>query len=280
MDLGGIFEKVVNNADKHIKQEPCDYLDDEGLLVCGHCHTRKQRKIELFGNTKTVSCLCKCGTEKREEEKEEIKRQDKEQRIKRLRKMGFPETDMSQCTFEFDDNQNPKVTAMAKKYVDNFKEIKENGSGLILFGNVGSGKTFISACIANELINQGYPCLVTNFSRLTNTISGMNKGRQEYIDGLNKFDLLVIDDLGAERETEYMGEIVHSIIDSRYRVNLPLIITTNLTMQDLTNPKDIRKQRIYSRLLEICVPIQIHGTDKRAQKRKDKYAFMKKILNV
>ena len=280
MDLGGIFERIEKNADKHIKAEPNDYLDDEGLLVCGDCHTRKQRKVELFGNTKTVSCLCKCGTEKREKEKEEIKRQDKEQRIKRLRKMGFPETDMSHCTFEFDDNQNPKITEMAKKYVDNFKEIKEKGSGLIMFGSVGSGKTFISSCIANELINRGYPCLVTNFSRLINTISGMNKGRQEYIDGLNKFDLLVIDDLGAERETEYMGEIIYSIIDSRYRVNLPIIITTNLTLNDLNNPKDIRKQRIYSRLLENCVPVFVQGNDKRMQKRKDNISFMKDILNI
>ena len=280
MDLGIIIEQINKNAAKHIKSENGDYLNDDGLLMCGKCNTPKQKKISLFGQIKTPYCLCRCETEKRDSENKELKQRDKLKHIQQLRQTAFPETDMSHCTFEFDDNQNPKITGIAKRYVDNFKDIKSKGSGLILFGNVGSGKTFISACIANALLDKGYPCLVTNFARLINTIRGMYQGKQAYIDSLNKFDLLVIDDLGAERETEYMGEVVHNIIDNRYRAKLPLIITTNLTLDNLKNPTDIRKQRIYSRLLEMCIPVLVPGKDRRLQNNKENIDYMKSILGI
>ena len=91
----------------------------------------------------------------------------------------------------------------------------------------------------------------------------MFEGKQEYIDELNRFSLLVIDDLASERDTEYMNEMVIDIIDARYRSGKPLIVTTNLTAQELNNPKDIRKKRVYSRLLEMCVPLEVKGTDRR-----------------
>lgn len=280
MDFNRIFEKIEDNAANNIQSDTGDYMGVDGLLMCGQCNTPKQCRVELFGRIRTPYCLCKCQQDKRDAEDAEIKRQERERRINKMRKMGFPDAEMQRCNFDLDDNQNPKITNTAKKYVENFKEIKKRGSGLLLFGNVGSGKTFTAACIANALIDRGDPCLVTNFARLTNTISGMYDGKQAYIDGLNKFDLLVIDDLGSERETEYMGEIVHNIIDSRYRANLPLIITTNLTLDDLQKPSDVRKQRIYSRLLEMCIPINVPGDDRRLKKGKNEYEYMKNLLDI
>ena len=280
MDFNRVFDKIEDKAANHVQTDPGDYINDDGLLICGQCNTPKQCRVELFGRIRTPYCLCKCQIDKRDAEDAEIKRQERERRINKMRKMGFPDAEMQRCNFDLDDNQNPKITNAAKKYVENFKDIKKRGSGLLLFGNVGSGKTFTAACVANALIDRGYPCLVTNFARLTNTISGMYDGKQAYIDGLNKFDLLVIDDLGSERETEYMGEIVHNIIDSRYRANLPLIITTNLSLTDLQNPSDVRKQRIYSRLLEMCIPINVPGDDRRLKKGKNEYEYMKNILDI
>ena len=122
--------------------------------------------------------------------------------------------------------------------------------------------------------------MVTNFARLVNTISGMYGGKQEYIDGLNQFDLLVIDDLASERDTEYMGEIVQNIIDARYRSGLPLIVTTNLTSEELKFPAEIRKQRIYSRLFEMCVPVEVTGTDRRRQKLINEYDEIGNLLGL
>ena len=143
-----------------------------------------------------------------------------------------------------------------------------------MYGTVGTGKTFAAACIANALIDKGYPCLVTNFTRLINTLSGMYDGKQDYIDGLNRFALLVIDDLATEADTEYRNEIVYNVIDSRYRAGLPMIITTNLTGEEMKKPADVRKQRICSRLFERCIPVEVKGADRRREQlRNDVKAY-------
>ncbi|MCM1008857.1 MAG: ATP-binding protein [Ruminococcus flavefaciens] len=279
MSFNRIFDDLERKTAENVNTSDSDYIMD-GLLHCGKCRTSKQVRIELFGKVRTPYCLCKCETEKRDAEIAELERQKGLQRIKELRKAGFSDTDMQNWTFENDDRTNPKVSEIAHKYVENFPKLKEKGKGLLFYGTVGAGKTFISACIANALIDKGHPCLVTNFARLTNTIGGMFDGKQDYIDSLNRFTLLVIDDLAAERDTEYMNEIVFNIIDSRYRSGLPLIITTNLTAQELNNPAQISKQRIYSRLLEMCIPVEIKGKDRRKTALRDGVEEYKSLLGL
>lgn len=279
MDLSNLFDAMAKRAEEQNPAESDDYTED-GLLYCGKCHTRKQCRIELFGQVRIVPCLCKCGVEKRDAEEAERKRRERMMEIRRMRDLGFADAEMQNWTFDRDDGMNEKISEAARKYVENFEEMKKRGQGLLLFGGVGTGKTFISACIANALIDKGYPCLVTNFARLVNTLSGMFEGKQNYIDNLNNFDLLVIDDLASERDTEYMGEIVQNIIDSRYRAGLPLIITTNLTSEELKNPAEIRKKRIYSRLFEMCFPIEVKGKDRRKQKLRQEFSEIGNLLGL
>lgn len=279
MSFDKIIDDIERKAAETIETRPDDYIKD-GLLHCGKCHTPKQTEVEFMGKVRKPYCLCKCEAEKRDREQAEFERQQKLQEIERLRGMGFPDGEMSKWTFDKDDGKNEKITTVAKNYVDNFKELNKKGKGLLFFGSVGTGKTFIAACIANALIDKGYPCLVTNFARLTNTISGMFEGKQAYIDSLDKYALLVIDDLASERDTEYMNEIVMNIIDARYRSGRPLIVTTNLTANELKDPKEIRKQRIYSRLMEMCVPIEVSGGDRRKDKLKSDYDEVKDILGL
>lgn len=279
MNLSGAFDQIAQNASKIIRAEEGDYIVD-GLLYCHKCNTPKQCRVELFGEIRTPMCLCKCEQEKRDEEEQERKRQEMLRHIKSLKKLGFPDVEMTRWTFDRDDRSNEKISTVARRYVENFDEMKARGKGLLLYGTVGTGKTFISACIANDLIDKGHPCLVTNFARLCNTISGMYEGKQQYIDGLDKFELLVIDDLASERDTEYMGEVVQNIIDARYRSGLPLIITTNLTSEELKHPAEMRKQRIYSRLFEMCIPVEVKGKDRRKEKLKDDYKELEDMLGL
>lgn len=279
MNLSGAFDKVEMTAAQSIRANDGDYVKD-GLLYCHKCNTPKQCEVEVFGQIRKPMCLCKCEQERLNAEKEAEKKHEAMERVKRLRKMGFPDSEMEKWTFERDDRSNEKISNIAKNYIDNFSEMKRKGKGLLLYGAVGTGKTFISACIANALIEKGHPCLVTNFARLTNTISGMYEGKQQYIDGLDKFDLIVIDDLASERDTEFMGEIVQNIIDARYRSGKPLIVTTNLTSDDLKHPTEIRKQRIYSRLFEMCVPVEVKGKDRRKEKLKQDYKSMEDLLGL
>lgn len=283
MTFENFIDGVAKKAAENNAIQEGDYYGADGLLYCGKCNTPKQCIVDDWrfkGVKKTVYCACKCKIEQREAERIERLKAEKILYIQRLRRLGFPDEDMQKWTFDKDDGTNEKISAVARNYVRQFTEMKKRGKGLLLFGNVGTGKTFISSCIANALIDSGHACLVTNFARLVNTIQGMFEGKQDYIDSLNKFDLLIIDDLASERDTEYMAEIVQNIIDSRYRAGLPLIITTNLTSDELKHPNEIRKQRIYSRLFEMCLPVEVTGADRRKQKLKDEYGTLGKLLGL
>lgn len=274
-----MLDTIEQNAAANIKANEGDYILD-GLLHCGKCHTPKQCRVTILGRERTPYCLCKCETERRDAEEAEFKRQEQLLKIAKYRKAAFPKSIMQDWTFAADDGCNPQITKVALNYVENFAEMLKMGKGLLLYGKVGVGKSYYAACIVNALIDRGYPCLMTDFPRLEKTISGMYDGKQEYIDGLNRFPLLVIDDLARERDTDYMSEIVQDVINNRYLAGLPTIITTNLTSEELKNPADVRKQRTYSRLFEMCVPVEVIGKDRRRQILKDDYADLKNLLGL
>lgn len=91
---------------------------------------------------------------------------------------------------------------------------------------------------------------------------------------LAKYSLLIIDDLGAERSTEYATENVFNVIDRRYRSGKPLIVTTNLQLAELLEEESVARKRIYDRILEMCVPIRVSGASKRTETAKKKVAFL------
>ena len=257
-----------------------DYIGEDNLYYCGKCHTRKQTAVEVFGNVRVVPCICKCKADAIKQEAEAQRQREFFEKVKRYRSAGFPESEMASWNFAADDGTNPKMTAAMQNYVHHFAEFRSKGKGLLLFGDVGTGKTFLAACVANALIDRGVPALVTNFARIANTLQGMFDGRQAYLDSLNHFPLLVLDDLSTERQTEYMLEIVYNVIDARYRAKLPLIVTTNLTREELMNPADIRYKRIFSRLFEMCTPIEVSGIDRRHAALKNDIAATKQLLGL
>ena len=93
-------------------------------------------------------------------------------------------------------------------------------------------------------------------------------------------DLLIIDDLGTERNTDYGLEKVYNVIDSRYLAGKPLILTTNLMLTDMKENTDTRYKRIYDRILERCVPVKIDGVSRREAMANDNMQTMKSILKI
>lgn len=279
MSVQNAVESLIERSKTAIPTNDCDYIGEDGLLYCGKCHTKKQTEVMLFGTIRRPMCLCKCEAEKRDKEEAERKQADFGRKIKDLRRTGFPESNMQEWTFENDDMTNSRVTNAMKKYVENFDEMKKQGKGLLLYGNVGTGKTYAACEVANALIDKGYPVLVTNFARIINTLQSTFE-KQEYIDSFNRFSLIVIDDLSAERDTSFAKEQVFNIIDSRYRAGLPMIITTNLSIDKIKKPDDIDNGRIYDRILERCFPIEVSGQSRRRKAIRESYDDMKNLLEL
>lgn len=280
MEINNAISGIAARAARQYARQEGDYTGEDGLLYCGKCHTPKQVRQPLLGEMKVLHCACKCSVERNKREAEEQRKRDRMQYLDSMRRTGFPDAEMRKWTFSNDDGGNSKIIEIARKYVDNFDAMRSQGTGLLLYGNVGCGKSFAAACIANALIDRGTPCMMTNFSRIINRLQESFDGRQKYIDNLSRFDLLIIDDMAVERNTEYVWENVMNIVDSRYRSGLPLIVTTNLTIVELADPSDIRRQRVYSRLKEMCVPIEVTGADRRTRKMERNIMSAKELLGL
>ena len=198
-----------------------------------------------------------------------------------LRMDCFPDQKLFSWDFDHCDDINDPLMVTMQKYCKNFDEFYRQGCGLILYGSVGIGKTFAAACVANALVDEGRSVHMTDFSRIINSLWGVATGKQKYLDNLNRYDLLIIDDLAAERDTSYANEIVMNVIDSRCRSGKPLIVTTNLTADVLFSPKELSKKRVFSRLCEMCIPVACKGErDRRKEKMAENYDRYKSILGL
>lgn len=279
MSIGQALGEMMKRSEEAYRIKEGDYIGENGLWYCGICNTPKQTEITVMGEVYRPFCTCDCEKQKNEAEEEERKQREFADKVKVLRQSGFPDKEMQQWTFANDDMENEQITKAMKRYVDNFPELRKQGKGLLLYGSIGRGKTYAACEVANALIDKGYSVLVTNFSRVLNTLQSTYE-KQEYIDSLNEFSLLVIDDLGIERSTEFAKEQVYNVIDSRYRAGKPMIITTNLSIENIKNPADIENGRIYDRIIERCFPIEFNGQNRRHKAVRDTYGDMKDLLGL
>lgn len=278
-----ILMSLADKANKVIPVEDGDYYnpDDNGLLYCGKCHTRKQCMLNFPSGPRKIMCMCKCEQEKQERKNAERKALEFADNIKRNQSNCYAKEIRDRMLEKnFANADNSKLIQIAKNYVNNFPKFLKEGKGLLICGGTGSGKSYMSTCICNALLEKGYPCYFTSFGRLRNKIAGMYEGKQEFIDSLNKYSLLVLDDLGAESNTDYMFEIIHNIIDCRVNAGLPTIVTTNLTKQELFSREEMKKQRIYSRLYEMCILVDGAGEDRRKKEMIDSQKKFKEILGI
>lgn len=236
-----------------------EYLNEaDGLIYCSNCHTPRQHRVQFGNKVFSPAIRCRCQQEKYVQQEAERKQREFLEHISRLKASGLQDKTLREYNFSNDKGYNPEIQK-AHDYVDHWKEMKEKSLGLLLWGDVGTGKSFFAGCIANALLDKGIPVLMTNFSRILNTLTGMySADRNRFIESFNQYSLLIIDDLGIERNSEFALEQVFNIIDSRYRSGKPLIVTTNLTLDELKNPKDLAYARIFDRILERCIPLKVN----------------------
>ena len=275
----------MNDFDSIIKRitvtrlEPGDYTGEDGLLYCGKCRTPKQFRMEappLEGRLLPHPCRCEQERLDREAAEQEARRH--RQAVADLKRRGFTDPAMREWTFANDNGKCPQMKH-AHFYVENWPTMQAENIGYLLWGGVGTGKSYFAGCVANALMEQEVAVRMTNFALILNDLTASFEGRNEYITRLCRAPLLILDDFGMERGTEYSLEQVYNVIDSRYRSRRPLIVTTNLSLQDLQHPQDTAHARIYDRLLEMCAPIRFSGENFRRATAQDKLARLKNLMD-
>ncbi|MFR8673623.1 MAG: ATP-binding protein [Lachnospiraceae bacterium] len=261
---------------------PDDYIGSDGLLYCGRCNTRKEREIIWFDNKpKKVPVMCKCRAEEERLKKEQMQKEEEMRSIQRAKISSMmDDTFRTACFANYQiRNGNERHLKVAKKYCIEFSKMYERNQGLLFWGTVGTGKSYTAACIANYLLEANTSVVMTSFVRILQEMQGFDREREEtFTNKLNSVKLLIIDDLGAERSTDYALEKVYGIIDNRYRAKKPLILTTNLTLRQMQEATDIRYARIYDRIFEMCYPMEFSGVSWRKREAAQRYEETRKIL--
>lgn len=273
------LEPVIAAANAANMVEHGDYVEN-GLLMCGKCHTAKQTRLRFASlGEQTVGCMCACAQERYRAENEARRRQEEADKLARLRATGITNQIFRNATFAADDGKNPGPMSKLRRYADKWEEMRKENIGLLLYGGFGTGKSYGAACVANQLLGNLVPVLMTNFAGVLNAISGFHsEGRNAYIADIMRYPLLILDDFGMERNTEYALEQVYNVIDSRYRSGKPLIVTTNLSREQLEHPQDIDHARIYDRVLEMCVPVNFGSNGRRAGYAREKILKASELL--
>ena len=267
MDLTETVQSIADRSRAAIPIAPIDYYEG-GLLYCGTCRQPKETVVTVGGQDIIARCLCRCGMEARKDAEAEALRSIQEQRRAEWLR-GF-----DGMTFAKDNGKNPTMN-FARKYADKWDSIYENRLSFTLSGGVGCGKTYAAAAIANEILSRGYrvwmvtaPALV-DMMGFDDILTTMNR--------LRSFDLVVIDDLGAERGTDYAIQKIFEAVDARAKSGLPTIITTNLNLEADTG--DLAYDRIVSRIKGFAPQFRCKGEDLRVETGKEKRNLVKEMLN-
>ena len=235
---------------------PADYLDP--IYTCKECKDTgyvEQKK-------------CKCRKMKEAEylyEESNIKELLENNNFSKFREDYYTEDEM-ECYY--------KILEHSVKYVEDFKSSFKN---LLFYGDVGSGKTFFSCCIAKALMDRGIPIIhITTQSLQEKMFAQMREPEkaldiQEYLEYLENIDLLILDDFGAEHMTKYWYSKLLNTINIRMIKRLPIIYTTNLSLNDIHEKYG---DRILSRLYADTDIIEFIAKDIRLQNRHENNVTM------
>ncbi len=252
-----------------------DYIEDD-ILYCGKCRTAKRRRLTFHGEEIIVPVMCECAVRADEEQRRQSAAEQSNIRAAQLRRLSMMEGVYRSCTFDTAEKNedNARSIKICERYAEKFPQMLRENRGLLLFGSVGTGKTFAAACIANALMERGFSAVMTSLVAL------VDGGSADLMYQINDTDLLVLDDLGAERSTDYGLERLYAAVDARYRSGKPAIYTTNLSLEVLKKPQDARYTRIYDRVLERCFPVEFRGVSRRKREARRGFEEMKKLLEA
>jgi len=223
--------------------------------------------VDILGTMRTLRGTCKCVETRRVQE--EVKRQNTERmwKIERLFSLAQLGPRFQEATFDsWITRQGTEQGFKAAKELANEWDFNgRTGDSLMLIGPVGTGKSHLAASIVNALIPQGVAAIFQPvpelFQRLNATYSRESRETEAQLLGaMQDADLLVLDDVGAEKPSAANETRLYQIVDARYRAKKPMVLTSNLDVNQLRAQIG---ERTIDRLIEVCQIVQLEATSYR-----------------
>lgn len=268
------MKKYVNHyVFEEAKQNNKITIDENGVAKCAKCGKILESGSGAF--LTFIKCVqCDESVQEVTRAQEEAKRKQEEAKRTRAtneaRKACFEGERAFAQTFENDDATNGEISEKLKnRYIAKFAEFKKKGGGLLFYGGIGTGKTYLARAVLNALIDKGYKAKEIQISRVYNAVCADGERKEAFLNDICKYDIVLIDDLGVERSNEAMSEFVYSLINTLYEHKTPIVCTTNLAISHFNAPNlDTNTGRIYSRICGTCLAIEVNKANKRTNELK------------
>ena len=270
------IEQLRNRFKYGIEQLAEDeFIGSDGLPYCKKC--KNPRYYEHNGEV--MRNICDCQEEERRQIRENLKAEQRLFNFNERKKLSLLGERYKNLMFDnaIITEANAKIYDSAKNYVKNADTVLKNNIGLYIYGDNSTGKTYLTACMCNELIWKGFTCIYTNFSMILNEITGFYKKADEYelISSVKNYDFLFFDDFGKEfigreynpKTYKWAEEKLFEILNYRYNTKRPTIFSSNYTISDLADILNLDKA-IVERVNEMATrTLKLQGDDFRETER-------------
>jgi DNA replication protein DnaC len=163
---------------------------------------------------------------------------------------------------------DPQIVTATRRFADTIDQKLDAGRGLWFMGPVGTGKTTLAMLVSKAALKAGRSVAIYSLPRLLNEIRDTHRAERSHVDLLDRLaaiDLLHIDDVGAERTTDWVLEELYSIVNARYEDQRSMVITTNILDREALCEQIT--ERTVSRLTEMCDELPLLGHDRRMDLR-------------
>lgn len=250
--LRNIIEKANEKQLELKNNKPAD-------VICKNCKNKCNPVFIDFVGWKTFCSHCEAKQQQKLHQENEIKRIQRE-----IQSAGL-KGNLSSYTFtNFKTDKYEKQLDLVSKVLKSQNQRK----GLFLYGSPGSGKTHLACAITNKIIteNLGSVKFIQTIDLLLEIKRAFNSQEITELDIIEKYTsatYLVLDDIGVEKRSDWTFTVFYKIINDRYISNLPTIITSNCSLDDLDKHFD---ERIVSRIIQMCEVIKMPNINHRFEK--------------